>query len=86
MDPAADPHEPEDDSPDTARWRRWVDHGGDYRVLGRSGDVVTVSLLTCTGGEEMERIVSSEPALLAALTPPASPRRSARPGRTSPPG
>jgi hypothetical protein len=36
-------------------------------VVARHGDTVEVSLLTCTGGEEVDRLVSADPAVLAYL-------------------
>jgi hypothetical protein len=47
--------------------QRWEHMGGEWRLMGRSGDEVQVALLTCTGGEEVDRIVSSDPDLLAYL-------------------
>lgn len=37
---------------------RWEDAGGTWRVLGRSGDDLTVGLFTCDGGDEMSRLVA----------------------------
>lgn len=45
--------------------RRWQDSGGLWRVLSRTASRVEVALLTCTGGEEMGRLSSSDPELLA---------------------
>jgi hypothetical protein len=45
--------------------RRWEAFGGTWQVAARSPDVVAVSLLRCDGGEEVSRIVSGDPALLA---------------------
>ena len=45
--------------------RRWEEHGGVWRVVARTDSGVTVSLLRCDGGEEMERLVSDDPDLLA---------------------
>ena len=50
-----------------ATLQRWEDAGAIWRVLRRSPDQVEVSLLTCTGGEEVDRWVSSDPALLRFL-------------------
>ncbi|MFW6641761.1 hypothetical protein ACOALZ_17170 [Nocardiopsis algeriensis] len=44
--------------------RRWEDHGGTWRVVGRSEGQVAVSLRRCDGGEEVERLVSGDAALL----------------------
>lgn len=45
--------------------RRWEEHGGTWRVVARTDAEVTVSLCRCDGGEEMERLVSGDPALRA---------------------
>ena len=45
--------------------RRWEDFGAVWQVVHRAGDEVTVSLCRCDGGEEVSRIVSSDPRLLA---------------------
>lgn len=47
--------------------RRWEDSGGVWRVLARGERGVTVSLCQCTGGEEVERLTSSDPELLTFL-------------------
>jgi hypothetical protein len=47
--------------------RRWTDAGGHWRVLSAGGDRVTVALLRCDGGEEVDRVTSSDPALVAYL-------------------
>lgn len=61
--------------PDLQRLLRWEDSGGTWRVAARrnpaagaprgSGQEITLSLLTCDGGEEMEVFSSSDPDLLA---------------------
>jgi hypothetical protein len=45
--------------------RRWEDFGATWEVVHRSGDQVTLSLRRCDGGEEVSRLVSSDPAVLA---------------------
>jgi hypothetical protein len=50
-----------------ATLERWADSGALWRVVARHGDTVEVSLLTCTGGEEVDRLVSADPAVLAYL-------------------
>lgn len=50
---------------DLARLRRWEDAGGTWQVVGRRVREVTVSLRRCDGGEEVERLVSGDPSLLA---------------------
>ncbi|WP_199253637.1 hypothetical protein [Mycolicibacterium mengxianglii] len=49
--------------------QRWEDAGGHWRVIGRHPDTgaVTVGLYRCDGGEEMGRVQSADPALLAFL-------------------
>ncbi len=44
--------------------RRWSDVGGVWRVGGRRGDTLIIGLYRCDGGEEVDRLVSSDPALL----------------------
>lgn len=48
-----------------ASLHRWYDAGGVWRVVARTPDEVTVALLRCDGGEEVERIMSGTPAWLA---------------------
>ncbi|MFC4376804.1 hypothetical protein ACFO5K_22195 [Nocardia halotolerans] len=50
-----------------AALRRWQDSGAIWRVLSRRGDSVTVGLFECTGGQEVDRFTSTEPALLRFL-------------------
>lgn len=45
--------------------RRWEDSGGIWRVVSRTTAGLSVSLRTCTAGEEVDRLVSADPALLA---------------------
>ncbi len=61
-----DDHGPRSAGPDTdvERLSRWHGAGGGWRVVGRGPASLTVALLTCDGGEEMDRIVSSDPALV----------------------
>lgn len=47
--------------------RRWTDAGAHWKVLSRRGDMVTIGLYRCDGGEEVDRITSSDPGLLAYL-------------------
>ncbi|MEE2046581.1 MULTISPECIES: hypothetical protein [Nocardiopsidaceae] len=44
---------------------RWEDHGAVWRVVDRSASRVTVALCRCDGGEEVDRLVSDDPDLLA---------------------
>lgn len=46
---------------------RWQDSGAHWQVIARTGDTVTVALLRCDGGEEVDRFTSNDPALLAFL-------------------
>ena len=41
--------------------QRWVDSGGVLRVVGHLGDTVTVAMLTCTAGEEADRLTTDSP-------------------------
>ncbi|NKY53865.1 hypothetical protein HGA08_27085 [Nocardia vermiculata] len=44
---------------------RWQDSGGVWRVLGRRGELLTIGLFECTGGDQVGRIASADPALRA---------------------
>jgi hypothetical protein len=44
--------------------RRWEGSGGAWRVVARSGTRLDVALLSCDAGEEMDRLSSTDPALL----------------------
>lgn len=46
---------------------RWEQFGGSWRVIGRTGQQVTISLCRCDGGEELQRLTSDDPALIAWL-------------------
>ena len=50
-----------------ATLQRWQDCGGVWRVLDRRGGAITVGLYRCDGGEEMDRVRSTDPALLEFL-------------------
>lgn len=65
---------------------RWEQSGAHWSVISRRRAAVTVGLFRCDGGEEVDRITSSDPALLAFLderlshseegpVPPDAPRR-----------
>jgi hypothetical protein len=45
--------------------RRWEEFGAVWEVVHRAGDQVTISLCRCDGGEEVSRLVSTDPAVLA---------------------
>ena len=47
-----------------AELQRWQDAGAVWEVISRNGDRVTVALLRCDGGEEVDRFTSDNPALL----------------------
>lgn len=47
--------------------RRWEDSGGAWAVLHRGADQVTVALLRCDGGEEVDRFTTSAPAVVGYL-------------------
>lgn len=64
----------------------WEQSGALWSVLSRRGGEITVGLFRCDGGEEVDRITSSDPALLAFVdercsqpdegtVPPDAPRR-----------
>ena len=46
------------------RLRRWVGAGGSWQIRARGADWVEVALLSCTLGEEMDRVRSSDPEVL----------------------
>jgi len=47
--------------------RRWEDFGGTWTISERTEDSVTISLRRCDGGEEAQRLTSTDPALLTWL-------------------
>lgn len=54
-------------TPAVERVRRWQVAGGTWQVLRRTQDEVVVSLCRCDGGEEADRVTSTDPELLAYL-------------------
>lgn len=46
---------------------RWTDSGAVWRVTSRTASAVTISMCTCGGGEEVQRLQSADPAVLAWL-------------------
>lgn len=44
---------------------RWEEFGAVWEVVHRTADEVAVALRRCDGGEEVSRVVSKDPALLA---------------------
>ena len=47
--------------------QRWQDAGAHWAVIARHKDSITIGLYRCDGGEEVDRIVSGDPGLLAFL-------------------
>ncbi len=47
-----------------AELQRWQDSGAVWQVISRKADAVTVALMRCDGGEEMERFTSADPLLM----------------------
>jgi len=47
--------------------RRWEDFGAVWEVVHRTAQQAVVSLRRCDGGEEVSRLVSDDPRLLAYL-------------------
>lgn len=54
----------QDASEDLARLTRWEDSGGEWTVLALSPPSVTIALLSCDAGEEMDRLTTTDPAVL----------------------
>lgn len=52
-------------SPPLATLLRWVEFGGTWTVVHRTDTSAIISLRRCDGGEEVERLTSSDLALLA---------------------
>jgi hypothetical protein len=44
--------------------QRWQDNGAIWTVVSRTPGRVTIALLQCDGGEEVDRFESTDPALL----------------------
>jgi hypothetical protein len=47
-----------------AELQRWEDAGAVWSVVSRKQDRVTIALLRCDGGEEVDRFTSDDPSLL----------------------
>ena len=47
--------------------RRWEESGGAWEVLRAAGGRLTVALLRCDGGEEVDRFTTSDPAVASYL-------------------
>lgn len=64
--PEADPSRPT--RPDLIEaLHRWEAAGGTWRVAGRTSGSITVALLRCDGGEEVDRLSSQDPQSVQAL-------------------
>jgi hypothetical protein len=51
-------------SDDLARLRRWEDSGATWRIVVRRPGDVEIALLTCDAGEQVDRIVTADRAVL----------------------
>ncbi|WP_026918936.1 hypothetical protein [Gordonia shandongensis] len=49
---------------DLERLQRWEDNGAHWEVVGRRRESVTIALLRCDAGEEVDRFVSTDPRVL----------------------
>ncbi|GAC1401948.1 MAG: hypothetical protein NVS4B6_11030 [Mycobacterium sp.] len=49
----------------TVELQRWQDSGAVWEVISRQGGGVTVALLRCDAGEEVDRFTSDDPRVLA---------------------
>ncbi|GAA1426966.1 hypothetical protein GCM10009616_02900 [Microlunatus lacustris] len=58
---------PQPDADPVARLRRWEAFGAHWQVLDDDGTRVSVALCRCDGAEEVERLISADPALRAFL-------------------
>ena len=47
-----------------AELQRWQDSGAVWEVVSRKGNSMTVALLRCDGGEEVDRFTSDDPRLM----------------------
>jgi hypothetical protein len=47
-----------------AELQRWEDAGAVWEVISRKGNGVTIALLRCDGGEEVDRFTSDDPRLV----------------------
>ncbi|OBA86268.1 hypothetical protein A5662_03030 [Mycobacteriaceae bacterium 1482268.1] len=48
-----------------AELQRWEDSGAVWSLVSRTSDRVTIALLRCDGGEEVDRFTSDDPRLLS---------------------
>jgi len=44
---------------------RWQESGAIWKVVSRTASRLEISLITCDGGEEMQRLSSADPELIA---------------------
>lgn len=51
-------------SPGVEKLRRWEGSGAIWQVLFRTDTTVAVALMTCTANEEVDRLVTDDPAVL----------------------
>ena len=51
--------------PPVDRLRRWENSGATWEVLSRGADGITIALLSCDAGEEMDRLSTADPDALA---------------------
>ena len=54
----------DDDRDYVAELTRWQESGATWQVIARTRRGVTVALMRCDGGEEVDRFTSSDPRLL----------------------
>ena len=54
----------DDDRDYVAELTRWQESGAAWQVVARTRRGVTVALMRCDGGEEVDRFTSSDPRLL----------------------
>ena len=59
----------DDDRDYVAELTRWQESGATWQVVARTRHGVTVALMRCDGGEEVDRFTSSDPRLLAFVDP-----------------
>ena len=55
----------DDDRDRVAELIRWQDAGATWEVIARTRQGITIALLRCDGGEEVERFTSDDPRLIA---------------------
>ena len=59
----------DDDRDYVAELTRWQESGATWQVIARTRRGVTVALMRCDGGEEVDRFTSSDPRLLEFVDP-----------------